>query len=112
MCAAHLHRPALLALALYALGGCNQPQPKTTSYLVAPKTAEFYKYGPAQAFGADFALQRGARVTMVRRDFGFSQVRLEDGTIGYVATEDLKPAPTPPPTPRQRNPSRVATRSS
>jgi hypothetical protein len=106
--------PPILGLALGVFGACTVPQSKTTSYLVSPATSEFYKYGPAQAFGADFALKRGDRVTMLRREFGFSQVRMEDGTTGYMATEDLKPAPTPPPLARSRggSPRHVASRGS
>jgi hypothetical protein len=107
--------PPILALALGVLSACSEPQPKNTSFLVSPASSEFYKYGPAQAFGADFALKRGDRVTMLRREFGFSQVRMEDGTTGYMATEDLKPAPTPPPVARTRSSSgarHVASRGS
>src|SRR5262249_37243695 len=68
----------------------------------------------AQAFGPDFALKHGDRVTMVRREFGFSQVRMEDGTTGYMPTQDLKPAPAPPPVARSRGSAarHVASRSS
>jgi hypothetical protein len=94
--------------------GCHQADPKTDHYLVKSAKSEFYKYGPAQANGADMAIERGTAVTMVRRDFGFSQIRLADGHIGYVATDDLKPPPAPPPPPRPRgsSPRRVASKSS
>jgi hypothetical protein len=66
---------------------------------VAVTRAPFYKYGPAQAFGADDSLAQGSRVTMVERDFGFSRVMLTNGVTGYIATDDLKPIP-PEPTPK------------
>lgn len=101
--------------AFAALAGCAAPGPvpKTDSFLINRAGSEFYKYGPAQTFGPDSALKKGEHVTMVRRDFGFSQIRLDDGTLGYVATEDLKAAPPPPAPPRPRTPPRRgSTRSS
>ncbi len=65
----------------------------------AVPAAQFFKYGPAQAFGPDFNLSEGQRVKMLQREFGFSRVLLANGQSGYIATEDLKPAP-PEPTPR------------
>ena len=51
--------------------------PPTNKFLVSVKSAQFYKYGPAQAFGADFTLAQGQKVTMLERQFGFSRVMLE-----------------------------------
>ena len=63
----------------------------------------FYEFGPAQANGADFSLYHGQRVTMLTYEYGFSHVALVDtGQTGYVATEDILPAPPlpkPSPTP-------------
>jgi hypothetical protein len=61
----------------------------------APQTG-FYKYGPAQTFGPDFSLPRGAKVTMLQNAWGFARVMTDDGTAGYVASDDLKPALLPP----------------
>jgi hypothetical protein len=58
--------------------------------------ASFYKFGPAQSFGPDFVLNEGARVTMLEHSFGYSRVMTEDGTAGFVSTDDLKPAPPGP----------------
>jgi hypothetical protein len=70
---------------------------------IAATRAPFYKYGPAQAFGADDSLTQGTRVTMVERDFGFSRVMLANGVTGYVATDDVKLVPPePPPKPNER----------
>ena len=68
--------------------------------MVSAKSAQFFKYGPAQAFGADFTLVKGQRVTMLNREFGYSKVKLDDGTIGYMPTGDLTEAPPDPPVPR------------
>jgi hypothetical protein len=32
-----------------------------------------------------------------RKEFGYSRVQLEDGQVGYMANEDLQPAPPEPP---------------
>jgi hypothetical protein len=34
---------------------------------------------------------------MLRREFGYSRVQTDEGQSGYVATEDLEPAPPPKP---------------
>jgi hypothetical protein len=110
MRAAILPRPAwLLPGALCLLWGCAEGDQNTKHYLVAPATSEFYKYGPAQAFGADFVVHRGDRITMLHRDLGYSQVQLADGTTGYMPTEDLKPAPAPATPPRIRGRDRRVT---
>ena len=97
--------PAALALVL-ASGGCALKKdasalPKTGFFVVSSHAAEFFKYGPAQSFGPDFMLKKGERVTMLNRDWGFSRVLTENGVAGYVATEDIEPAPpAPAPAPR------------
>ncbi len=62
-------------------------------YVVKVKQTAFYRYGPAQATGPDFNLNQGQPVTVLRRDFGFSRVTLEGGQVGFVANDDLMPAP-------------------
>ena len=95
---------------LFSLVGCSTtPAPSGGRWVVSAPQAEFYRHGPAQSAnlptdvrlnstladntGPDFQLARGAVVTMVRREFGFSRVMTEDGNVGYVANEQLKPAP-------------------
>ena len=85
------------------LAGCaasGGPQPPTDQYVVTVPQAQFYKYGPAQAFGADGVLTQGQQVKMLKREFGYSRVMLDNGQSGYVSTDDLKPAPPAPPPPR------------
>jgi hypothetical protein len=65
-------------------------------YVVTGANAQFYKYGPAQSFGPDFVLAKGRKVTMVQRAFGYSRVTTDDGVTGYVATDDVAPAPPEP----------------
>ncbi len=89
--------PVALA-GLCGLGGCARGGggPKTGSFLVSSQQAEFYKFGPAQSFGADFVLKKGDRVTMLDRQSGFSRVLTDNGVAGYVANEDIAPAPPQP----------------
>ena len=93
--------------------GCTTPagpQVPTTRYVVANGSgAQFYKYGPAQAFGPDSVLPRGYRLTMVDRAFGYSRVALADGMNGYVSTEDVAPAPPDPVPPKATPPPKVRT---
>jgi hypothetical protein len=56
------------------------------------KTA-FYEFGPMQARGPDRQLSRDTLVTLIRRSFGYSKVRLEDGQVGFVANDDVDRAP-------------------
>ncbi len=52
-----------------------------------------YRTGPQQPNGPDQSLPKNTLVTLLKRGFGFSRVQLENGINGYVATEDLGPAP-------------------
>ena len=103
---------------LLALAGCAGPGQKTAHsaqnypaeaaqtaqtlqadrYEIISAHTPFYKYGPAQAQGADFTLKKGVIVTLVKRSSGFSLVRIPEGEEGYVANERLAVAP-PEPTP-------------
>ena len=88
-----VHRCVLpVALAwLWALGGCARMAggPKAGSYLVSVAQAEFYKFGPAQSFGADFVLKKGERLTMLDRQWGFSRVLTDTGVVGYISNEQI-----------------------
>ncbi|MFM8458263.1 MAG: hypothetical protein ACKOB0_04860, partial [Chthoniobacterales bacterium] len=37
------------------------------------------------------------KVMLLRKEFGYSRVQLENGLVGYMANEDIQPAPEPPP---------------
>jgi hypothetical protein len=85
---------------LMLLGGCagfDVPPTSATGaeelYMVTSRRAYFYQFGPAQGSGPDFVLARGQLVKMIKRDFGFSQIKTTDGDLGYVATSDVAPAP-------------------
>ena len=64
--------------------------------MVSVPQAQFYKYGPAQSFGADFVLPKGERVTMVQRSFGYSRVTTDQGIAGYISSDEVVPAPPEP----------------
>lgn len=60
-------------------------------YRVNAETTSFFKNGPQQPSGPDLALKKDTRVVMVKRNFGYSQVRTADNQVGYVGTVDLTP---------------------
>ena len=103
-------------LGLLLLGGCALPQSparKTGQYQVSVPRAQFYKYGPSQSFGPDFVLVKGQRVTVTNHSFGFTKVVTQDGVTGYVASEELEPAPPDPvPVPAATPPPQLARRAS
>ncbi len=79
-------------------------------YVVLSASAPFYGYGPQQATGPDKKLPRDTLLTVGRISFGYAKVKLDSGEEGYVAREDIRPAPpeviaavtatpTPPPAP-------------
>lgn len=85
-----------------ALAGCaSGPEvPPGSSCEITADRAPFYKYGPAQTFGADDMLARGTSVTLIQRSMGFSRVMLASGVTGYVSNDDISPvAPSAPPKP-------------
>jgi len=64
--------------------------------VVVTDYAPFYRLGPQQAGGADRSLRTGERVMLQRKEFGYTRVQLEDDQLGYMANEDLQPAPVEP----------------
>jgi hypothetical protein len=65
-------------------------------YLVSAQQTPFYKFGPAQGNGPDAQLKKGQLLTMVEKHYGYSRVQTEDSQTGFVATDDLEPAPSEP----------------
>jgi hypothetical protein len=97
----HRFLPFLGALGM-VLSGCQaglQPSAGMDNYMITAERSAFYKFGPAQAAGPDATLTKNQHVTLIRREFGYSRIRTEDGQLGYVATEDITRAPDPTPTP-------------
>ncbi len=104
------------ALAVAAVAGCEtvplEPSPDfVPDMVVATDYAQFFRLGPQQAGGADRSLRTSDRVMLQRKEFGYSRVQLEDGQVGYMANEDIQPAPPEPkpgPTPRKKGSRRQA----
>jgi hypothetical protein len=101
---------AVAACAVLLVAGCAaNPIPRGSRFVVSTPIAEFYKNGPAQdvtfaqhtfdnfiteqQIGPDFQLPKGAHVTMLKPEYGFSRVVTDDGVVGYVANDKLQPAP-------------------
>lgn len=68
------------------------PAPPVTpsdQFKVTTPRTPFYRYGPQQPGGPSQSLESGTILTLLKRGFGYSQVRLKDQQTGYVATEDM-----------------------
>ena len=95
---------ATIFVALAAVGGLNGgcSSGKSNSVrlssgkvfaVVADKTS-FYRYGPQQGNGPDESLPKDTLMTLIRPSFGYCKVHLlPSDKEGYVASEDIKPAP-------------------
>ena len=66
-------------------------QESAPEYMTARATS-FYRYGPAQP-GEPDEVPAGSLLRLLKKGRGYSQVIIEDGRSGYVATEDIKAAP-------------------
>jgi hypothetical protein len=87
--------------ALMLSAGCEttplEPSPNFVGdTVIVTDFAQFFRLGPQQAGGADLSLRTGELVMLQRKEFGYSRVQLEDGQVGYMANEDLQPAPPEP----------------
>jgi len=97
-------RPSVIAAGLailLSITGCEtvplEPLPNfLANTVIARDYAQFFRLGPQQAGGADLSLRIGELVMLQRKEFGYSRVQLEDGQVGYMANEDLQPAPPEP----------------
>jgi hypothetical protein len=101
--------PATLALLSF---GCASTKSRLGGdpgkfYIVNAKQANFFTYGPQQGNGADEQLPHDTLMTLIQPSFGYCKVHLtKSGKEGYVASNDIKPAPpslvaaviAPPPT--------------
>jgi hypothetical protein len=95
------------------LAGCASQSfdpDKAPEFLVQSDYAPFYSLGPGQGRGPDASLQRGERVKMLRREFGCSYVEIKGGRAGYIANEEIAPAPQREPEP-SASPSRKRSQS-
>ncbi len=67
--------------------------PNGAWYSVVTAQTPFYHYGPQQSNGPDRQLPKGSLMKVIRSSSGYGQVQLENGESGYVASEDIHPAP-------------------
>lgn len=76
-------------------------------FAVTAEKTSFFRYGPQQGNGPDESLPKDTLMTLIRPSFGYCKVQLmPSAKEGYVASEDIKPAPPtllaalnpPPPT--------------
>jgi hypothetical protein len=95
----------LAMLAALWLSGCATQtfEPgKEPAYMVSGDFAKFYLAGPAQERGPDATLRTGEIFKLLRREMGYSYIQLEDGRSGYIANEEMEPAPEPVPEPQAK----------
>ena len=75
--------------------GANPPAaanaPASDRYKVTAATSNFYLYGPQEPNGPDSVLKKDSKLTLIKREFGYSRVKTSDGQTGYVGTEDIGP---------------------
>jgi len=90
----------LLALFVFSLPflvtACSSIEYNSTNspkMVVVVERTPFYHNGPAQGNGPDLSLVKGDEVEVLRKELGFSFVRIYEGQNGYVANEALSPAP-------------------
>lgn len=104
---------ATAALSVAILSSCSTVNKITKAdtksgklFAVATDQTPFYRFGPQQGNGPDEKLPKDTLMTLIRPSFGYCKVQLVAGAKeGYVASEDIKPAPptlvaaltTPPP---------------
>ena len=101
-------RTFVLLTGSVALNACHStgPDPNAAAYAaVASGTGddfrmairdhvEMYQLGPQQITGPDEVLEKGTLVRTIRKAFGYSLVQTaERSQLGWVANEDLGPAP-------------------
>ncbi|MBN8710049.1 MAG: hypothetical protein J0I10_11740 [Verrucomicrobia bacterium] len=90
----------VLLAAAVILSGCAATQtftPETApDYVMIRDYTPFYRLGPMQG-RPDASLPSGTRVKLLRQEMGYSLVQLSDSRTGYVANENMAPAPPLPP---------------
>ncbi len=107
----------ILSGALFLLAGCMTMQSyspeEAPEMWVTKDFAPFYSGGPQQMQGPDATLRLEHRMKMLRKEFGYTYVQLEDGRLGFVPNEFIAPAtPRPSPTPIPRESNRSSSTSS
>ncbi len=83
----------LVAALLSGCAGQTYSPESAPEFAVLPERAEFFRFGPLQASPPDELISQDTIVRVVRREFGYSLVQLEGERTGYMANDDLIPAP-------------------
>jgi uncharacterized protein YgiM (DUF1202 family) len=97
-------RLAGLSLAMLFVSGCASVEYNATNgpkMVVSAERTLFFHNGPLQGNGADLSLAKGDEVEVLRKEIGYSYVRIYDGQNGYVANDDISPATTSEATPEK-----------
>lgn len=92
------HAVALLGALLLSACASKGSNPVTRAssgkfFAVTADSTKFYRFGPQQGVGPDQTLPKDTLMTLIRPSFGYAKVKLVVGGEGYVASEDIKPAP-------------------
>ena len=96
----------LAFMASLTLTGCHTvhyDEASAPAMVVSSDLGPVFFQGPTQLKGPDANLMKGAEVSLLTKEVGYSYVRLYDGRKGYMANEDLSPAPKPSPTPKPKS---------
>jgi hypothetical protein len=91
-----IERSSLLALLMLSLSACAGPTfapDAAPEYLVIHDQTPLYRYGPQQGGAPEAILRKNDRIRTLRHELGYSFVQSDDAQTGYVANEDLAPAP-------------------
>jgi hypothetical protein len=88
---------AFAIFASFLLAGCvttpSYTPEEAPEMIIVSDFAPFYSMGPQQMSGPDASLRLDAIVRLIRREFGYSYVQLEDGRFGYMPSQTIQPAP-------------------
>lgn len=90
----HFAISILSLVTMLLLAACSSIEYNSTNspkMVVSVEHTPFYRNGPLQGNGPDLSLAKGDEVEVLRKEIGYSFVRIFDGRNGYVANDDLKP---------------------
>ena len=89
----------LSLIVLLDISACSSIEYNSTNspkMVVSVDHTPFYHNGPLQGNGPDLSLAKGEELEVLRKEIGYSFVRINDGQNGYVANDDLKPTEPAP----------------
>lgn len=91
--------PVCLAVITLLCGCATQTfsPDQAPEYMIIRDYTPFYANGPMQVSGPDTTLRTQTRVKLLRQEMGYSLVQMDDLRTGYIANENMTPAPPRPP---------------